>query len=90
MDTAATRPSVQFQRASTLTKSRASARAIWSLQHGRFLTISELLRIQGFKPERVRTKVLSPRQMGARIGNAFTLPVYKKVLRRAINAAERD
>ena len=70
---------------SALTRARGNALAWWSLQHGRKLTASELMRVQGVAPGSVVMNV-SPQQMGALLGNAFTKPVMDRTIDQAIAA----
>lgn len=53
----------------------------WSLQLGRKLSTNELCRLQGItNVDRLAFSVLIERQMNGRIGDAFTLTIYKMVL----------
>ena len=66
-----------------ITASHAANTSIWSLQHGRPLSTAELARLQGIPGPilaRLDYSTMSVRQMNERIGNAFTLTVYKNVL----------
>ena len=69
----------------TLTRARGQSLAWWSLQHGRKLTITELMRVQGVPPDSVVMNV-SPQQMGGLLGNAFTKPVMDRTIDQAIAA----
>ena len=71
----------------TLTKSRAAARGFWSMQHARPLRITEMLRAQGFDPQSLNINV-SEAQMGAMVGNGFSVPVWRGVFEAAVMAAE--
>ncbi len=71
----------------TLTKSRTSARDYWSLQHGRKLSIMEFARLQGHDASKFKSDC-TPTQMGALIGNGFSVPVMRKVIGAAVRAAE--
>ena len=71
-----------------LTKARGGTRAFFSIQHARFLTISELMRLQGV-PTNCAIRI-SPRQMGMALGNAFSVPVLRAIIAAAIEAAERS
>ena len=70
-----------------LTRSRTSQHGYWSLQHGRPLSLSEVGRLQGFDVSRMRINV-SENQMGALIGNSFSVPVWGAVYKCAKAAAE--
>ena len=70
-----------------LTKSRCQSRLFWSLQHGRFLTIFEMGRLQGFYVSSMRVSI-SPAAMGSLIGNAFSVPVWRAVFAAAMSSAE--
>ena len=74
----------------TLTRARGMQLAFWSLQHGRRLSLQELMKLQGVNPHRVNLQGLSKNQFGAMLGNAFTVPVMKALLEAAIKAAERQ
>ena len=87
VDIGGSRPSYGTRYAPCLTKSRAGQLGFWSMQHGSSLTVSEMLRLQGIDPEKVRTKSMTPNQMGQCLGNAFTQPVFEGVLRAALKAA---
>ena len=69
----------------TLTRARGQSSGWWSLQHGRKLTITELMRVQGVHPDSVVMNV-SPHQMGGLLGNAFTKPVMDRTIDQAIAA----
>ena len=71
--------------ANTLARAWGSSLAWWSLQHGRKLTASELMRVQDVPPSSVVMNV-SPQQMGALLGNAFTKPVIDRVIDHATAA----
>ena len=86
VDIGGTRGNVGFNHAPCLTKARAGGRAFWSLQHGSKITMSEMCRIQGINPKSIKIS-LTPAQMGERLGNAFTLPVFAAVLSQALRAA---
>ena len=78
---------VGIEYAPCLTRARGSALAFWSLQHARALTVSELMRLQGFDPGQLWLNV-TPNQMGALLGNAFTGTVCAAVMDAALKAAE--
>ena len=71
----------------TLTKTRTSSCDYWSLQHGKKLSIMELARLQGHKPSTLNINCTTP-QMGALIGNGFSVLVMRKVFEAAVKAAE--
>ena len=85
IDTNSSTPAVMTTYATTLTRARGNSLAWWSLQHGRKLSASELMRVQGVSPSSVVMNV-SPQQMGALLGNAFTKPVMDRVIDQAIAA----
>ena len=58
----------------------------WCTLAGRFFTVNELLRLQGFDPARV-VLAGSERDMGDLIGNASSKTVAERVLRRLLIAA---
>lgn len=64
-----------------LTAARSAQGGFWLLGHRRMMTVSELLRLQGIEPAGTEiATVVSARQAGLLIGNAFTLPVVGRVL----------
>ena len=71
-----------------ITKTRASARDFWSTKRLRALKISEMMRLQGADPERFRgwELHLSPREIGAIIGNAMSLNVMERVTRAVLHS----
>jgi len=70
-----------------ITRNRGGAHSFWLLQHGRRLTTSEMMRLQGFDPTTIHVNV-SKTQMGHLLGNGFTCTVVERILRAAIEAAE--
>lgn len=87
VDTCGSKTNIGIECSPCITRSRGSQKAFWSLQHGRPLSSNELLRLQGFDPASVWVNV-TDNQLGALVGNAFTLTVFKQVLVAALNAAE--
>ena len=66
-----------------ITASHAANTSIWSLQHGRPLSTTELAKLQRISGPilaRLDYSTMTERQMNERIGNAFTLTVYKNIL----------
>ena len=81
------KPHWHMDKCMTITKTHAMNKTYWSLQHGRPLTTTELARLQGvMRTDRLNFSVISERQMNARIGNAYTLTVYKAVLLAGLQA----
>jgi site-specific DNA-cytosine methylase len=66
-----------------LTATRAGDQAYWSMARGRPLTIEEMMKLQGMCPENLSgwEEVISPRQMGAIIGNAMTVQIVSRLFR---------
>lgn len=67
----------------TITKSHAAANAYWLVHRSRTLSTRELLRAQGFDPDRVvlpTTEKVSPRTVPEMVGNAFTVTVIERLL----------
>ena len=85
VDTNASSPDAMTRWTPTLTHAGGRSLSWWSLQHGRRLTISELMRVQGVPPSSVVMNV-SPQQMGGLLGNAFTKPVIDGVIDQATAA----
>jgi site-specific DNA-cytosine methylase len=67
-----------------LTRARGGTCGFWITSRGRFTTLRELMRFQGFRPtlRRPGSKV-SDRQLGMALGNAWSLNVASRVLYRA-------
>ena len=62
------------------------------VHHGNYLTYfemgrTEMLRAQGFDPQSLNINV-SEAQMGAMVGNGFSVPVWRGVFEAAVMAAE--
>ena len=70
-----------------LTKSRTACRDYWSMRHARKLSISELARLQGHDLSSLKV-TCTESQLGSMLGNGFSVPVMRKVLKAAIDAAE--
>ena len=70
-----------------LSKARSRSFLFWSLNMGRALTATEMMRLQGYDPSKVRVNI-SKSQLGAKIGAATTCTVLRKVMAGAIEAAE--
>jgi len=71
-----------------LTASRAGDSAVWTIKRCRPLSITELMRIQGFDPVWLRgyEDAMSHRQMGTALGNAMTATVLQRILRQVFLA----
>ena len=69
----------------TLTSTRCRDRGYYSINHNRRLTLSEMMRLQGYPPEAV-TIVPPETKFGAAVGNAFSAPVVARILRAAVAA----
>jgi site-specific DNA-cytosine methylase len=64
-----------------LTAARGAQGGFWLCGHHRMMSVVELLRLQGISPASTQiAAVLSARQAGALLGNAFTLTVVARVL----------
>ena len=87
VDTGSTTLNFGYNVCPCLTRSRCAGRGYWSMQHGRPLTISELARLQGFDIKTMNINVSEP-QMGAMIGNGFSVNVWRRVFNAAVVAAE--
>ena len=57
------------------------------MRHARKLSISELARLQGHDLSSVKV-TCTESQLGSMLGNGFSVPVMRKVLKAAIDAAE--
>jgi site-specific DNA-cytosine methylase len=58
----------------------------WISSRGRFTSLAELCRFQGFDPETFAQCTVSPRQLGLALGNGWSLNVATKVLQQALIA----
>ena len=67
-----------------ITRSRGGSRSFWSLAHGARLSVTELLRLQGLPVD--VDMCVSDTSMGRMCGNAFTGPVYAKILVAALQS----
>ena len=92
VDISASSPNWGVDESPTLTRSRGEGLSFWSLQHGRRLTIQELMKLQGVNPHRVSIARagITKHQFGAMLGNAFSVPVMKALIMAAIEASERN
>eukprot|EP00959_Pyramimonas_sp_CCMP1952_P000573 10920-Pyramimonas_sp.AAC.1 len=75
VDTDGAKLNFKIDGAPCLTKARGGSRTFWSLQHGRYLTITEIMRLQGVPTD---IPVSSERQLGMMLGNGFSVPVIRK------------
>ena len=75
--------------AKTLTRSRGASMGPWITTRGRRCSISELLKLQGFKDEDVPWEEarLTPKQVGAMLGNAVPVPMIGEVMSHAMYSA---
>ena len=70
-----------------LTKTAGERHSFFSIQHGRFLSVRELCRLQGLNADSMKINI-SARGMGKLLGNGFTSAVIERVMAAAICAAE--
>jgi hypothetical protein len=72
-----------------LTRARGRFGGYWVSTRGRLTTISELFRFQGLSPYAInfRSLGIAEYEMAGMLGNAMTLPVCGRVLRRLLFAA---
>lgn len=71
-----------------LTRTRCASSSYYLFGKGRKMTLTEMLRLQGVSPTRLRTPPgVSERQMRAMVGNAFTVSTFAHVLDRALFAS---
>eukprot|EP00959_Pyramimonas_sp_CCMP1952_P452758 9467131-Pyramimonas_sp.AAC.1 len=63
-----------------MTANRCSSLSYWSAELTRKFKIEELVRGQGGDPSRLDLTVISPRAMGQIVGNAISVPLFRKVL----------
>ena len=86
VDKAAGKPFWMVGRRQCVTKARGGSKALYSLQHARSLTLSELMRLQGFKPKDSEVNTTA-NQFGSALGNAFSVNVFQRVLEQALKIA---
>ena len=73
-----------------LTASRMRCGGHWVVSRGRRLKLSEAMRLQGIKPERIAFKgVVSRAQIGGMVGNGMSVNVLQAVLARMSHAAPK-
>jgi site-specific DNA-cytosine methylase len=71
-----------------ITRSRGGSGGHWVTSKQRFMTIDEILRLQGVQdPSRVPRSLVTDRQLGQIAGNAITVDLFQRVLRNALEAA---
>ena len=70
----------------TITRSRGASRAYVFTRWGTRVSLSELMRCQGFVPEDVRLASVTERQAGEMIGNAMSINVLQHVIRANLHA----
>jgi DNA-cytosine methyltransferase len=80
---------VGYDATTCLTKRRGEAHAMFSLQHGRMLSIHELCRLQGLNSDELNITI-SKHQMGALLGNGFTCTVLARVMAAVLQATWAD
>ena len=80
--------SVGFGHSPTLTRSRCLCMDYWSMRHASKLTLSEMMRLQGFPDDVVIPRNVTRNQMAGMVGDAFTIPLAQRVLKAAVQAAE--
>ena len=73
-----------------LTKARGQSHNLFKLQTGQAMSLTELLRLQGFDNDEIASMnmVISPKQLGGLLGNGFTKTVLQRLLVCCIRAAE--
>ena len=78
-----------IEEAKTITKSRGGVGGPWVSSRGRRVTISELMRLQGFRDEDIPMKELglSARQVGCMVGNAVSVNTMGCLLSEALYSA---
>ena len=89
IDGAYSKPTWNINKCMCITRSHAGNKSLWSLQHARPLSNSELARLQGISGStlaRLDYSCMSDRQFAERLGNAFTLTDYKDVLLAGLRA----
>ena len=65
----------------TITRTRGSALAYVLTKYGTRISLAELMRCQGFRPERLQLEGLSVGAVGAMVGNAMSVNVVMHILR---------
>jgi len=75
------------ERVPCLTATRAKQGGFWLSSLERFLTTSEMLRLQGIDPNHMQTGEIALGGLAHMIGNAFTQTVFERLLLEALPAA---
>ena len=90
VDTGSGKLNMALDRAPCLTKQRGKSLSFFKLQTGEFMSVFELMRLQGFTDDEMARMnfVVSPSQVGKMVGNSFTKTVMQRLIRNAIVAAE--
>ena len=90
VDTASSKLNMGIGYSPCLTASRGAGRAFVDLQTAKKLSLSEMLRLQGFTTEEMAGMnfVGARSSIGHMAGNAFTKTVIMRIVRAALSAAE--
>ena len=70
-----------YNKMPTITRSRGQNRHYIFTKFGTRISLTELMRCQGFKPEQLLWDSLSDSAVGALVGNAMSVHVVKHLLR---------
>lgn len=74
------------QTTTCLTVARAKQGGFWVTSLGRFMSTSEMFRLQGIDPTHLRTDCVAQTALAGMIGNSFSQPIVELVLRPALVA----
>ena len=73
---------IRIERCPCITRARAASKAFYSLKHERFLTLGELMGLQGFRPGRLEApETVTEHQMGGMVGNSQDVVLLSKILK---------
>ena len=77
-----------IDRVPCLTASRAREGGFWVTNLGRFLTLSEMFRLQGINPAGLQLDGIPRGRVGDMIGNAFTQTIFERLFIEVLPAAD--
>lgn len=79
----------EINQSPTLTRTRGSQGGYWISTRGRRMSTAELLRLQGFVPDEVpyAAAKVTPKQLGAMLGNGLSLPCVACLLHQLLRAS---
>ena len=73
---------IRIDRCPCITRTRGASKAFYSLKHERFLTLQELMRLQGFRQGRIEApETVTEHQMGGMVGNSQDVVLLSTILK---------